>query len=181
MNDSTLRNVPSLAFVALATLLLSAADAQPPPAGPDAEIAALKAEIETLKGMLPTQAHVMVDVEYQFANLWFAAKNGNWPLATFYLNETRGRLNWTLRIRPVRKLANGSDLDLRPILKGVEDSALAHLKAAVDKQDGTAFEAAYREMLTQCLACHVAVEKPFLKPQIPTAPATSLIDLKKQP
>jgi hypothetical protein len=31
------------------------------------------------------QAHVMADVGYHFANLWFAVKNGNWPLAQYYL------------------------------------------------------------------------------------------------
>ena len=63
---------------------------QPAPAG---DVAELKAEIEALRGMLPSQSHSMVDVEFQYANLWFAGKNQNWPLATFYLNETRSHLN----------------------------------------------------------------------------------------
>ena len=79
-------------------------------AAPTADVAELKAEIEALKGMLPSQSHSMVDVEFQFANLWFAGKNQNWPLATFYLNETRSHLNWTVRLRPVRKLSNGGAL-----------------------------------------------------------------------
>jgi hypothetical protein len=184
MSNTTLRATLSFACVALAAGLLQTAAAQPPAASTDsvAQIAALKAEIETLKGMLGSQSHTMIDVESHFANLWFAAKSSNWPLATFYLNETRGHLNWSLRVRSVRKLADGSEIDLRPILKGIEETGgLAHLKAAVDKQDGAAFEAGYREMLTQCHACHQAIEKPFLEPQIPTAPATALIDLKKQP
>ena len=55
----------------------AAAQAQRPAAaaGEQAEIAALKAEIELLKGMLPSQSHTMIDVEYHFANLWFAARN----------------------------------------------------------------------------------------------------------
>jgi hypothetical protein len=181
---SRLRNALSLGWGALAAALLQTAAAQPPAAGADsgAQIAALKAEIETLKGMVPPQSHTMIDVEYHFANLWFAAKSSNWPLATFYLNETRGHLNWSLRVRSIRKLADGSEIDLRPILKGMEETGgLAHLKAAVERQDAAAFEAAYRETLTQCHACHRAIEKPFLEPQIPTAPATPLIDLKKQP
>jgi hypothetical protein len=157
----------------------AAAQAPAPAAGDQAEIAALKAEIELLKGMLPAQSHTMIDVEYHFANLWFAAKERNWPLATFYLNETRGHLNWAVRVRAVRKLANGQELDLRPILKGIEESSLAQLKTAVEKQDSVTFEIAYRQMLTQCHACHVAAEKPFLRPQIPaTAPAV-IIDLQK--
>jgi cytochrome c553 len=148
------------------------------PAGDQAEIAALKAEVELLKGMLPSQSHTMIDVEYHFANLWFAAKSGNWPLATFYLNETRGHLNWAVRVRSVRKLANGSELDLRPILKGIEESGLANLKTAVDKKDAAAFEPAYRDMMTQCYACHQAAEKPFLRPQIPAMPPAAIINMR---
>jgi hypothetical protein len=165
-------------FAIVGGVVVSRSNAQQPAAAPQADVAELKAEIETLKGMLPSQSHTMVDVEYNFANLWFAAKSQNWPLATFYLNETRSHLNWTVRIRSVRKLANGSDLDLRPILKGVEDGGLTTLKAAVDKRDGAAFEAAYRQMLGQCIACHEAAEKPFLRPQVPSAPPSPLIDMK---
>ena len=34
----------------------------------------------------------MMDVDYHFANLWFAGQSKNWPLAQFYLNETRAHL-----------------------------------------------------------------------------------------
>src|SRR5678809_1505833 len=146
--------VGKMVFVAaLSALCGSAAVAQQTAPDAAAEIAALKAEIADIRGMLPSQSHTMTDVEYNFANLWFAAHEGNWPLATFYFNETRGRLNWAVRVRSVRKLANGSDLDLRPILKGVEDGALTGLKASIDKQDVAAFEPAYKAMLGQCQAC----------------------------
>ncbi len=35
------------------------------------------------------QSHAMIDVDYHFSNLWFAAQNANWPLAASYLNETK--------------------------------------------------------------------------------------------
>jgi hypothetical protein len=152
--------------------------AQAPAAAPQADVAELKAEIDALRSMLPSQSHSMVDVEFQYANLWFAGKAQNWPLATFYLNETRSHLNWTVRLRPVRKLSNGGDLDLRPILKGVEDGGIASIKAALDKHDEPAFETAYKGMLNQCIACHEAAEKPFLRPQVPTTPPSALIDMK---
>ncbi len=150
-------------------------------AGDDAaEIAALKAEIEDLKRMLPSQSHTMADVEYHFSNLWFAGKAGNWPLATFYLNETRSHLNWTVRLHPVRQLADKSPLDLRPILQGVEDGGLKNLRTAIDNKDGAAFETAYKGMLNQCYACHQAAEKPYLKPTIPQRPESMLIDRNPQ-
>jgi hypothetical protein len=140
------------------------------------DAAALKSEIEELRGQLPDQAHAMSDVDYHFANLWFAGQKANWPLAEFYLNETRSHLNWAVRLRPVRRLSSGAELDVRAMLKGIEDSALQELRAAVAKKDGDAFNAAYRGMLGACHGCHVAAEKPYLKPHIPEAPASRMID-----
>ncbi len=143
-----------------------------------AQIAALKAELEQLRGQLPSQSHAMTDVDYQFTNLWFAAQEGNWPLATFYLNETRSHINWTVRLRPVRKLASGQEVDLRPLLQAIEQSGLTGIRMALDKHDNKAFKAAYQDTLDQCYSCHLASEKPFLHPGIPTAPATRLIQMK---
>jgi cytochrome c553 len=164
--------------IAVLTIIWGAATRGSIAQQPAGDVAELKAEIEALKGMLPSQSHSMVDVEFQYANLWFAGKNQNWPLATFYLNETRSHLNWTVRLRPVRKLSNGGDLDLRPILKGIEDGGLASIKAALDKHDEAAFETAYKGMLGQCIACHEAAEKPFLRPDVPKAPPSPLIDMR---
>ena len=141
------------------------------------DVAALKAEIETLKRLVPSQSHAMADVDYQFSNLWFAGKNANWPLAEFYLNETRSHLNWAVRIRPVRKLSSGAALDLRPMLQGVEGSSLAQLRTAIEKADPKAFEAAYRQTITECYACHKLAEKPYLRPQIPESPASRMINM----
>jgi hypothetical protein len=143
-----------------------------------AQITALKADIEQLRGQLPSQSHAMTDVDYQFTNLWFAAREHNWPLATFYLNETRSHITWTVRLRPVRKLASGQDLDLRPLLQAIEQSGLTEIRAALDKHDNTAFRAAYQDTLNQCYSCHLAAEKPFLHPGIPASPATYLIQMK---
>lgn len=150
------------------------AQAQPAAAPPD--LAALQQEIETLKRLLPDQAHVMSDVDYHFANLWFAARSHNWPLAAFYLGETRSHLNWAVRMRPVRKLANGADLDLRPILEGLESTELANAAAAIKARDLRGFESAYRGTMGQCHGCHTAAEKPYLRPHIPEAPASRMID-----
>src|SRR5258706_515215 len=76
------------------------------------EIAALRAEIERLKGMVPDQSHAMKDVAYHFANLWFAGEKKNWPLADFYWSETRSHLHWAVRIIPVRKDAKGNEIRL---------------------------------------------------------------------
>src|SRR5438477_13058917 len=68
------------------------------PAGSTDDMAALRAAIEQLKGKVPDQSHAMKDVGYHFANLWFAGQKKNWPLAKFYLDETRSHLKWAVRI-----------------------------------------------------------------------------------
>jgi hypothetical protein len=153
------------------------ASAQSPGAS-QPEAAALKTQIDALRGLIPSQSHAMADVDYHFANLWFAAKNSNWPLAEFYFNETRSHLNWAVRIRPVRRLSSGGEFDLRPMLQGVENSSLADLRVAIGKHDHKAFEAAYRQTISACYACHMTAEKPYLRPHIPEAPATRMIDLR---
>jgi len=105
-----------------------------------AEIAALKAEIERIKGMLPDQSHVMKDVAYHFSNLWFAGQAQNWPLAAFYLNETRSHLRWAVRVRPTRRTSAG-DIDLAGILDGMDRSLLTTLQQAIDAKDAAAFGA----------------------------------------
>ena len=50
---------------------------------PSPEVVALRAEVERLKGLTPSQSHAMADVGYHFANCWFAAQKQNWPLAQF--------------------------------------------------------------------------------------------------
>lgn len=143
------------------------------------EIAVLRAEIEHLKTLVPDQAHAMEDVGYHFANLWFAASEANWPLADFYLAETRSHLRWAVRIRPVRQSQAG-DVDLQAILDAVDKTdgvMLSALKTAIDRHDPPAFRTAYRQTIAGCYACHVASEKPFIRPQIPLTLAEHIINL----
>jgi hypothetical protein len=145
---------------------------------PQPDVGALKAEIDALRALVPSQSHAMADVDYHFSNLWFAAENENWPLAGFYLNETRSHLNWAVRIRPVRRLSSGGPLELRPMLQGIENSGLASVKAALEKRDRSAFEQAYRQTMNECFACHQAAEKPYLRPHVPESAASRMIEFR---
>lgn len=151
-----------------------AAYAQQVAPAPSDDPAALRAEIERLKSIVPGQAFAMTQVAYNINNLWFAAHAANWPLAQFYFNETRVRLRWALRITPVRKISTG-DLELQPFLDSLEKGALAKLGEAVMASDVAQFETAYRGALDGCHGCHVASEKPYLELQVPTAPAEPMI------
>ena len=85
-------------------------------AKPAPDLQSLTDQIEVIKGKVPDQSHVMQDVSYHFSNLWFAAQEANWPLAKFYLDETRSHLRWAVRIIPKRKDNAGQEIDLQSIL-----------------------------------------------------------------
>ena len=146
-----------------------------PVADPGAEIAALRKEIEVLKGKVPDQSHAMKDVAYHFTNLWFAGLNENWPLARFYCDETRAHMKWAVRIIPVRKV-QGGDLDLKPILDGIDQSLFAPLQKTIDAGSTEQFAEAYRQALGGCYSCHVAAEKPFLRLHVPEQPEVQIVD-----
>jgi hypothetical protein len=136
----------------------------------------LAAEIETIKGKLPDQAHAMQDVGYHFSNLWFAGQQGHWDLAEFYWLETRAHLHWAVRIIPVRKDNAGNDVVLADILEAFENGPLKQLHDAIAAHDKSAFERAYRFSVENCYACHKASDKPFIRPQMPTQPESPMIN-----
>jgi hypothetical protein len=172
-------------FMAVASLAGGAARAgTAQPSGPVAtgaardlasEVAKLKGEIEGLKGMVPDQSHVMKDIAYHFSNLWFAGQAQNWPLAGFYLSETRSHLGWAVRIRPVRRTTTG-EIDLRGILDGMDRSLLTGMQRTIEARDLAAFSKAYRDTLSACYACHQASEKPYLRLRVPEAPEGRMIE-----
>ena len=140
-------------------------------------LTALRADVARLKVNAPSQSHTMADVGYHWTNLWFAAEKKNWPLAMFYFQEAREHIVWTIRLRPVRKADDGSDVNLMPIFQSIDTSAFKAVTDAIQAQDSTAFIAAYRESLAACYGCHKASGKPYLRPQIPTAPTQTIINL----
>ena len=167
--------------VATITLVSDRTHAQSPPGVSGTatdEITALKSEVTILKGKVPDQSHVMKDVAYHFTNLWFAAQKQNWPLAEFYLSETRSHLRWAVRIIPVRKTPQGQELRLADILEPMDKSVLKDLQASIAAKDSEGFRAKYEQTLTTCYSCHVAAGKPFLHLQIPKQPEVEIIQFE---
>ncbi len=139
------------------------------------DTAELQTELAAIKGKLPDQSHAMKDVGYHFANLWFAGQKKNWPLARFYLDETRSHLRWAVRIIPVRKVKAG-DLELKGILDAVDGTFLSAVQKAIEEQDAAKLANAYSQTLTGCYSCHQAAEKPYLRLQIPDRPEAPIIN-----
>jgi mono/diheme cytochrome c family protein len=117
----------------------------------------------------------MVDIEYHFANLWFAANREQWDLAAFYLRETRSHLDWAVRMRPVRQVQGGGTVDLKAFQSSIL-TGFASVATTIEQKDKDAFADAYRQTMTQCHACHEASGLGYLDPHIPvTAPSSMMI------
>lgn len=142
---------------------------------PAPDLAAVQADIAHLKEVIPSQSHSMTDVGYQFANLWFAGTQKNWPLADFFLNEARQHIVWTIRIRPVRKDSAGNPVDLKNIFDTISNGPLKNLAQAIQSKDEAKFEATYKQMLNGCNSCHIAADKPFLHLIVPQAPPQTIV------
>jgi hypothetical protein len=172
------RRAPILAILSALAALAAGCDGAAPAAAPEDAMRAedLAAQVKALQELVPDQAHIMADVGYHFTNLWFAGNAENWPLADFYLGETRSHLRWAVRAKPIRKDNAGRDINLTNILEAFENSQLTQLKKAVDRKDKAAFEAAYKDSLTICYTCHKASDKPYLRPQVPTKPEAPIIN-----
>ncbi len=142
---------------------------------PAPDLVAMQADIAHLKEVVPSQSHSMTDVGYQFANLWFAGKQKNWPLADFFLNEARQHIVWTIRIRPVRKDAEGNPVDLKGIFDVVSNGPLKALTQAIQDKNDAEFAESYKKTLDGCYGCHVASGKPYLRLVIPQTPPQTIV------
>jgi hypothetical protein len=164
----------AVAIIVLGSIAVPLRSAENEPAA----MARLEQQVRDLAALIPSQGHAMVDVAYHYGNLWFAARSGNWPLAQFYLNETRAKLRWAVRIRPVRPVAGAGELRLTELLETLEKSALQELQDAVTAKERSRFEAAYRGTLASCQGCHVASEKGFIRLRIPGRAPEPLIEFE---
>ena len=141
------------------------------------DLAALKADVEMLKGKAPSASVAMADVGFHFTNLWFAGQAGNWPLANYYYSEARNHIRWLIRIVPNPKGPDGMPVDVKGIFDGLDTSTFADLKKVIDQKDAGKFPAAYRTTLESCYQCHKAVGRPYLRLMVPKTAPQPIINL----
>ena len=184
-------SIRSLSLVACGVLLGMAADRIGGPgaivptvaaqqgraAAPPPTLESVAADVAFLKAIAPSNSHIMMDVQFHWTNLWFAAQKKNWAFAQYQFNEMRGHIIWLTRKSPTIRAQDGTDVDIKSIFDGIDTSSLADLKAAIEKKDSARFAAAYKTQIESCYSCHKAVGRPYLRPMIPTAQAMTTINL----
>ena len=157
------------------------AQAQQPPQNGQAQLPTMESlpeEVARLNALVPSNSHFMMDVQWHWTNLWFAGKAKNWPLAQYYFNESRGHIQWFVKKSPTLKSAGPEkeEVNIAGIFEGIDTSSLAAVKMAIANKDSAQFEATYKTMLESCYSCHKSAGRPYLRPQIPTAPMQSIIN-----
>lgn len=152
-----------------------------------AEIAELKAQMASLKSApaattaaaptAPELGQQMLELQIRHARLWQPGAARNWMLMQFELAELRESLNGVVEL-------NGDHAALQPnrladVLPTFMDPALKQMQAAIDTQDGPAFDKAYDEVSKACTNCHASADHAFLVIQRPQSPM--LDNLKAAP
>lgn len=159
------------------TWTVAAVSAQQAAQQPAPTIESLSADVAQLKALVPSNSHIMMDVQFHWTNLWFAERAGNWPLAQDFFNESRGHIQWLIRKSPTVRDPDGKDVDIKSIFEAVDTSSLAAVKTAIEKKNRIQFASAYKTMLESCYACHKSVGRAYLRPQIPVAQVQSVLNM----
>ncbi|MSO45955.1 MAG: hypothetical protein EXQ59_04215 [Acidobacteria bacterium] len=149
-----------------------------PAATPAADLKALEADVTRLKALVPSDSHIMMDVQWHWTNLWFAGQAKNWPLAQYYFNEMHGHIEWLMKKSPTIKSSGPEKeiVNVKGIFEAINMSSLADVKAAIAMKDSVKFAATYKTMLDSCYSCHKAVGRPYLRPMIPKTPVQSILN-----
>ena len=174
-------------LLVLPLMLLASACNAPDASRQDAEIAALKAEVETLKatprgaGAAPAEGPElgaqMLELQIRHARLWDAAQARNWVLSQFELAELRESFAGVVE-------TNGEHAALQPqrladVLPAMTNPAIDQLQEAIDAHDAAKLDAAYDALSAACTACHQAAGHGFLVIQRPRTPL--LDNLRAEP
>ena len=144
---------------------------------PQANPATMQADLAHLNDLIPPHSHPMVEAGMFAANLWFAGEKKNWPLAGYYLNETRNRIRWEVHLNPGPKGADGKPVDMQSIFDGIDNGTLPLVRKAIEGKDGKEFAGEYKRLLEDCYSCHKAAARPYLRPMVPVSGAQPIINL----
>jgi hypothetical protein len=129
-----------------------------PSAQPDAASA--------IEPFVPGLGEIMSLQQMRHVKLWFAGTAGNWKLASYEVDELGEGFDDAVRFHPTHK---DSPVALKDVIPRMVNGPLDALRAAIQKQDQTAFTAAYDQLTNACNGCHVATNFEFNRVQRPAS------------
>jgi len=165
MRKSRLVSGAAIAALAAASLVSAA-----PAASADAQIAALKKEIDALKKSAyhPELGEQMLVLQIRHARLWFAGQAQNWTLAAFELQEIKEAFDAVVEQNPDH--ATFQPQRLADILPAMTKAPVMGLRDAIDHGNPKEFAKAFDTLSAACSGCHHAAGNDFLVIQRPTTP-----------
>jgi hypothetical protein len=93
---------------------------------------------------------------------WYDAKHEAWEACAVNLSSALQHIREGVNLEPVRQTKAG-DVVLTPYLAALESGAWSRLETTVRQRDLPAFEVAYVEAATSCIACHSAAGRNKLR------------------
>ena len=121
-------------------------------------------KLKTLAGIQPGLGTVMIEYGNRYTDIYYAAKEGNWPLAAYQLKEA-------LEIQEVGETTRPSRASA---LKAFEQSFLDPLGAAIQAKNFEQFDSAFKAGIQGCNGCHSALGFPFINYQLPSSAPSPL-------
>jgi len=115
---------------------------------------------------VPGLGEIMAATQMRHTKLWFAGQAGNWPLASYELDELKEGFDDAVKFHPTHKEAPAPIAKLLPQMMS---GPLGLMEDAISARDGGKFAAAFDAITGACNACHKAVNFGFNVVTRPTA------------
>jgi cytochrome c1 len=156
-----MRSVPALlATAAICSILLIACETG---AYNDAH---LQLQIDSIKLRLstvyqPGMGDLMSTIQLHHAKLWFAGKNGNWPLANYDASLI------TSNFMKIQKY-HGGTFEAKAAF--MIDNPMDSVRVAIILKDSLSFQRSFTLLTTTCNTCHAITKHPYNLITIPNNP-----------
>lgn len=107
---------------------------------------------------VPGMGEIMAATQMRHTKLWFAGQAGNWPLASYELDEIEEGLADAVRYHPVFK----QDAPVAAMLDKYTSQPLGELRNSVKAKDAARFRRSFQHLTQACNGCHEAAGQGFI-------------------
>ena len=114
----------------------------------------------------PGLGEIMTLTQMRHTKLWFAGQAGNWPLASYEIDELKEGMEDAVIFHPAHK---DSPLPIPDLIDKIMTLPVRKLGEAVDARDPEKFRNAFDELTSACNQCHMAANLGFNVVIRPTA------------
>ncbi|SRR5258708_23373721 len=112
----------------------------------------------TTPAFTPGLGEIMTLTQMRHAKLWLAGQAGNWPLATYELDELREGMQDAATFHPTHKDA---PLPIPALIDKIMPAPLSQLEKTISAHDKSAFTQAFDALTEACNSCHRATNFGF--------------------